>query len=59
MSAARLYGASHGDGLASDTAKSGADGYRVERGGLGKLDNLIKTSPCIGGCRPNGRFLVG
>lgn len=31
-SAARLYGASHEDGLASDTAKSGTGSYRVERG---------------------------
>ena len=58
-SAARLYRASHGDGLASDTAKSGAGRYREEGDGLGKLDNLTKTPPCVGGCRPNGRFLVG
>lgn len=47
------------DGLASAPAKSGAGRYREEGDGLGKLDNLTKTPPCAGGCRPNGRFLVG
>ena len=46
-------------GLASGIVKTGAGRYREERGGLGKLDNLIKTLPCVGGCRPNGRFRVG
>lgn len=46
-------------GLASGTVKSGAGRYRVERGGLEKLDNLIKTPPCVVGCRPSGHFRVG
>ena len=58
-SAARLYRASYGDGLASDSAKSGAGRYREEGDGLGKLDNLTKTPPCVGGCRPNGRCPAG
>ena len=58
-SAARLYGAPHGDGLASDPAKSEADRYRVEKDGLGKMDNFTKIPPCVSGCRLNGRFLVG
>lgn len=36
-SAARLYGASHGDGLAFDIAKSEAGRYRVEREDCGQI----------------------
>lgn len=39
-SAARLYGASHRDGLASVTAKFGAGRYRMERdGGMERKNN--------------------